>query len=238
MPYMSESVPHETRRCQICGSTERSHLRRVAVIRPVLQKLMEKDVEQWQESGWICLDDIQKYQQRYVNDLLRKEKGELTDLENEVLKDLHDHEVTAKNPLKEDEEDNPTFGERLADRIASFGGSWRFIITFCCLLGIWVLVNVYVLAAHPFDPYPFILLNLFLSALASLQAPLIMMSQNRQESRDRLRALHDYQVNLKAELEIRQLHQKIDHMLSHQWERLLEIQEIQIELINEIRAKK
>jgi uncharacterized membrane protein len=106
------------------------------------------------------------------------------------------------------------------------------------VLAIWVLINVYVLAAHPFDPYPFILLNLFLSALASIQAPLIMMSQNRQESRDRSRSQHDYQVNLKAELEIRQLHQKIDHMLSHQWERLLEIQEIQIELINEIRAKK
>jgi uncharacterized membrane protein len=95
-----------------------------------------------------------------------------------------------------------------------------------------------VLATHPFDPYPFILLNLFLSALASIQAPLIMMSQNRQEARDRLRSLHDYQVNLKAELEIRQLHQKIDHLLSHQWDRLLEIQEIQIELINELRSKK
>ena len=235
---MSDSLSHEKRRCQICGSTERSHLRRAAIIRPALRNLIEKDVPQWQESGWICLDDMQKYQQRYVHELLRQEKGELTELEKEVITDLNDHELTAKNPLKDDDEDAATFGERVADRIASFGGSWRFIISFCSVLAIWVLINVYVLAAHPFDPYPFILLNLFLSALASIQAPLIMMSQNRQEARDRRRSLHDYQVNLKAELEIRQLHQKIDHMLSHQWERLLEIQEIQIELINEIRAKK
>ena len=235
---MSESPSHEVRCCQICGSTERSHLRRAAIIRPALRQLIEADFPAWQESGWICLDDIQKFQQRYVHELLLQEKGELTELENEVIKDLSNHELTAKNPLNEDEEDAATFGERVADRIASFGGSWRFIISFCAVLAIWVLINVYVLAAHPFDPYPFILLNLFLSALASIQAPLIMMSQNRQESRDRSRSQHDYQVNLKAELEIRQLHQKIDHMLSHQWERLLEIQEIQIELINEIRAKK
>ena len=99
-------------------------------------------------------------------------------------------------------------------------------------------LNSWLLIARPFDPYPFILLNLVLSSLAAIQAPLIMMSQNRQEARDRARAIHDYQVNLKAELEIRQLHQKIDHLLSRQWERLVEIQEIQMELINDIRNRK
>jgi uncharacterized membrane protein len=101
----------------------------------------------------------------------------------------------------------------------------------------WVLLNSLALSARPFDPYPYILLNLCLSCLAAVQAPVILMSQNRQEARDRLRAVRDYQVNLKAELEIRHLHQKLDHLLSHQWERLVEIQEIQMELINEIRRR-
>ena len=100
-----------------------------------------------------------------------------------------------------------------------------------------MFVNSSVLIIRPFDPYPYILLNLVLSCLAAIQAPVIMMSQNRQEARDRLRGLHDYQVNLKAELEIRHLHQKIDHMLLPQWERLAEIQEIQMELINELRRR-
>jgi uncharacterized membrane protein len=208
------------------------------MIRPVVRSLIQEDCPAWDESGWICLDDMQKYQQRYLHQLLRQEKGELTELENEVIKDLRDHELTAKNPLTEDDDTAATFGERLADRMAAFGGSWKFILSFCAVLLSWMLVNVVVLAAHPFDPYPFILLNLFLSALASVQAPLIMMSQNRQEARDRLRSMNDYQVNLKAELEIRHLHQKIDHLLSHQWERLLEIQEIQIELIQELRSHK
>jgi uncharacterized membrane protein len=236
---MNHSSIHDARCCQVCGSAERSHLRRAAVVRPALRQLMEQDLGRWDDDGWVCLDDMQKYQQRYVHDLLRQEKGELTELEHEVLKDMRDHEVTARNPLREEEDEvAATFGDRVADRIASFGGSWRFILSFCAVLALWVITNVVVLATHPFDPYPFILLNLFLSALASIQAPLIMMSQNRQEARDRLRSLHDYQVNLKAELEIRQLHQKIDHLLSHQWDRLLEIQEIQIELINELRSKK
>lgn len=235
---MKQSKVHDSRHCQVCGSAERSHLRRSAVVRPALRHLMEKDIGHWDDDGWVCLEDMQKYQQRYVHDLLHEEKGELTELEHEVLKDMRDHELTARNPLREDDDVATTFGERVADRIAAFGGSWRFIISFCAVLGLWVVINVVVLATHPFDPYPFILLNLFLSALASIQAPLIMMSQNRQEARDRLRSLHDYQVNLKAELEIRQLHQKIDHLLSHQWDRLLEIQEIQIELINELRATK
>ena len=223
-------------KCQICASAKREDLRRAVVIRPALLALIVKDFPNWNSEGWICLDDLQRYQHQYVQALLREEKGELTDLENEVLRGLKEHEILAKNPDIH-VEDTITFGERLADQIASFGGSWNFIITFILLLVLWMILNTYVLIARPFDPYPFILLNLVLSALASLQAPLIMMSQNRQESRDRQRAMHDYQVNLKAELEIRQLHQKVDHLLSHQWERLVEIQEVQMELINEIRGR-
>ena len=114
-------------------------------------------------------------------------------------------------------------GEALADRIATFGGSWKFIIVFGSVLGTWIVINALVLRAKPFDPYPFILLNLILSCLAAIQAPVIMMSQNRQEAKDRLRSEHDYRINLKAELEIRHLHEKLDHLLSHQWERLAEI---------------
>jgi uncharacterized membrane protein len=131
-----------------------------------------------------------------------------------------------------------TAGQRLADRVATFGGSWRFIILFAAVLFLWIAVNSVALIFRPFDPYPFIFLNLVLSCLAALQAPVIMMSQIRQEARDRLHAMHDYQVNLKAELEIRHLHQKIDHLLSHQWERLIEIQEIQMQSINEQRDRR
>ncbi len=121
-------------------------------------------------------------------------------------------------------------------RMAQFGGSWTFIALFGCVLIVWILINSVALVSKPFDPYPYILLNLVLSCLAAMQAPVIMMSQNRQEAKDRARATHDYQVNLKAELEIRQLHQKLDHILSRQWERLVEIQEVQLELLSEMRG--
>ncbi len=127
-----------------------------------------------------------------------------------------------------------SFGERLSDRIADIGGSWGFICSFGGFLLLWIVANSLALLRHPFDPYPFILLNLVLSCLAAIQAPIIMMSQNRQEAKDRLRSENDYRVNLKAELEIRHLHEKIDHLLSRQWERLVEIQRIQVELLSEM----
>jgi uncharacterized membrane protein len=168
---------------------------------------------------------------------LESEKGELTSLENEVLTSLRDHETLSKN-VDTEFEGEWTLGERLADRIATFGGSWIFLILFGLFLMVWIGVNSFILYAHPPDPYPYILLNLILSCLAAIQAPIIMMSQNRQEAKDRLRSEHDYQVNLKAELEIRHLHEKLDHLLSHQWERLAQIQEIQLELLAEISRKR
>src|SRR5439155_4820453 len=131
-----------------------------------------------------------------------------------------------------------TFGERLSDRIAAFGGSWRFIILFGSVLLVWIVVNTVVLLSRAFDPYPFILMNLILSTIAALQAPVIMMSQNRSEARDRLRGENDYKINLKAELEIRHLHEKIDHLLRRQYNRLFEIQQIQIELLEELGRKR
>jgi uncharacterized membrane protein len=198
-------------------------------------ELIKGETGHWDENGWICVDDLAKFQHRYVEALLRQERGEVTELEQEVLTSLREHEILTKNPEREFET-QLTLGQRLADKIAAFGGSWRFMLLFAFVLFAWMLLNSFVLITQPFDPYPYILLNLVLSCLAAIQAPVIMMSQNRQEARDRMRALNDYQVNLKAELEIRHLHQKVDHLLSHQWERLVEIQEIQMELISELRA--
>ena len=129
-------------------------------------------------------------------------------------------------------EEEETFGERVADNVASFGGSWTFIIAFAVVLVVYSSTNV-LLRHRAWDPYPFILLNLFLSMLAAIQAPIIMMSQKRQEAKDRLRSENDYRVNLKAELEIRHLHEKMDHILTRQWERLAEIQQIQLEIMQD-----
>ncbi len=221
--------------CQVCGRT--TSLRRAIVVRPAVASLIEREIGRWDETGWICLADLQRFQHQYVESLLADEKGEITQLEQQVLESLRDQEIVSQNPETEFDA-GLTLGQRAADRIADFGGSWGFIAIFGLVMLSWMLLNSYVLAARPFDPYPYILLNLVLSCLAAIQAPVIMMSQNRQETRDRLRALNDYRVNLKAELEIRHLHQKIDHLLSRQWERLVEIQEVQIELINQITRRK
>jgi uncharacterized membrane protein len=129
-----------------------------------------------------------------------------------------------------------TFGQRLADRVAAFGGSWTFIIIFAVILLAWVLLNALILAQHsnPFDPYPYILLNLFLSMLAAIQAPVILMSQNRQGVKDRLDAAHDYEVNLKAELEILSLHEKIDELREMKWAELITMQQEQIRLLTQL----
>ena len=119
----------------------------------------------------------------------------------------------------EEEIDNRTFGQRVADNVANFGGSWTFIISFFIFILIWIASNVYLLMNKGFDPYPFILLNLILSCLASLQAPIIMMSQNRQEEKDRERAKKDYEINLKAENEIRALNKKLDKLIEQQEKR-------------------
>jgi uncharacterized membrane protein len=172
----------------------------------------------------------------FVEQALQDEIGEITDLERTVIESLREHELVSSKPVDDAELANRTIGERLADSIASFGGSWRFIIIFGCVLVVWITANVFLLGSRPPDPYPFILLNLVLSCIAALQAPVIMMSQNRQEIRDRQHAEQDYRVNLKAELEIRHLHEKLDHLLHQHSERLLEIQQIQTDLLRQVLA--
>jgi uncharacterized membrane protein len=234
---MSTGGKHGPRACQICGSTQVDELRPAILLRPAVAHLIAETTGGWDEAGWICNADLQRFRDRYVEELLQTEKGEITELEREVVESMREHELLASNPDDEFDSDL-TLGQRLADKIATFGGSWAFILLFGLFLVVWMGINTVLLVKRPFDPFPFILLNLILSSLAAIQAPVIMMSQNRQESRDRARAAHDYQINLKAELEIRQLHQKVDHVLSHQWQRLVEIQEIQMELINEVRSRR
>ena len=224
--------------CGICGKTfALRDLVPGTALRDVVARQILHDYPDWSQEKFICRPDLNRYRGEYVHSLLESEKGELTSLENEVLTSLRDHETLSKN-VDSEFEGEWTLGERLADRIATFGGSWIFLILFGLFLLVWISINSFILYAHPPDPYPYILLNLILSCLAAIQAPIIMMSQNRQEAKDRLRSEHDYQVNLKAELEIRHLHEKLDHLLSHQWERLAQIQEIQLELLAEISRRR
>jgi uncharacterized membrane protein len=169
--------------------------------------------------------------------MLERERGEISDLEKQVVASLANEETISRN-IEEAWEDQRTFGERLADDVAEFGGSWKFIVSFAGVLVLWIALNLWAAASAAFDPYPFILLNLVLSCLAAIQAPIIMMSQKRQEAKDRLRSENDYRVNLKAELEIRHLHEKVDHLISRQWERLAEIQQIQLEIMEDLAARR
>jgi uncharacterized membrane protein len=206
------------------------------VIRPSLLEFIKKRLPGWDDKDFICLDNLGKFRKDYVKEVLEDEIGELSALDHEVIESLEQHEILSSDISKQFER-KLTFGERLSDRIAEFGGSWRFLMSFGAVLLIWIAINGVILVTHAFDPYPFILLNLILSCLAAVQAPIIMMSQNRAEARDRLRAENDYKVNLKAELEIRHLHEKIDHLLRRQYNRLFEIQQIQIELLEELSRK-
>jgi len=208
-----------------------------ATIRDSILHTILHSYPDWSTDGYICRNDLNRFRSEYVHGLLQSEKGELTNLENEVIRSLQEYDIISENVDAEFEREW-TFSEKLSDRLAAFGGSWLFLILFGAFFAAWVGLNTLILVARPIDPYPFILLNLVLSCVAAIQAPVIMMSQNRQEAKDRLRSQNDYQINLKAELEIRHLHEKIDHLLSHQWERLVEIQEVQLELLSELSRKK
>jgi len=233
------SVSEERSRvCEVCGkNSSEVPLLPLGLVREPITRLLKEKYPQVVQTGFLCSDDLNTLRAEYVGTLLSAEKGELTTLENEVLESLREQD-TLSSQVEEEFQSNLSFGERLSDKMAFFGGSWPFVVFFTLIVILWMTINVSLISSHPFDPYPFILLNLVLSCLAAIQAPIIMMSQNRQEARDRLRAVRDYQVNLKAELEIRHLHQKIDHMISHQWERLVEIQKIQLDLIHELQKRK
>ena len=176
------------------------------------------------------------YRLHYIKDMIKTDSENIESLNKNVLDSIKEGMPIVKN-TNEDVTTNLTLGEKVADGIAKFGGSWGFIFLFLFVLVAWIIINSIALFTKPFDPYPFILLNLILSCLAAIQAPVIMMSQNRQEKRDRQQSDSDYQVNLKSEIEIRLLHEKMDHMLTEQWEHLVNIQNIQVDLLNELQER-
>ena len=202
-------------------------------IRKQLIDLITRDLPTFSKGQFISAKELDRYRQQYLNSLIKRENKELNKLEREVLTAIRNNNILSEQ-VEPEIEATLTLGQRVADRVANFGGSWTFIILFFTFLMIWMTINIWVLSTKPFDPYPFILLNLILSCLAAIQAPIIMMSQNRQEQKDRTRSEHDYQVNLKAELEIKLLNEKVDHILVHQNKRLLEIQEIQLEYLERL----
>lgn len=201
-------------------------------IRIPILKLIKEDYPNFDDNQFISDTELNVYREKYITKFLQKEVGELTDLHKDVIKSISDDSSFVSKV--EDEEDTRTFGQVVADKVASFGGSWTFIISFFVFITIWIGSNVFLLLNKGFDPYPFILLNLILSCIAALQAPVIMMSQNRQEEKDRERAKKDYMINLKSELEIRMLDEKLDHLIMHQQQELIEIQKVQIEMMNDI----
>jgi len=203
-----------------------------ATIRPGIVDLINKKNPGFSQYSFISKEELKKFRKEYIESMLVAEKGELNDLDKEVVRSIVEHDLL----IKKQEDDllaKATFGHRVSDKLASFGGSWAFIGSFFTVLALWIIVNSIRFFTH-FDPFPFILLNLVLSCLASIQAPVILMSQNRQEARVRLRSENDYKTDLKAELEIRHLHEKVDHLTRVQWQRLLEIQQMQLDMMDEM----
>jgi uncharacterized membrane protein len=168
--------------------------------------------------------------------LMESEADQVKKLQEIVKKTIDDEKLIIENLLNPPKE-LLTRGQRISDRVARFGGSWSFIISFFIILILWILFNSVALAKNIFDPYPFILMNLILSCIAALQAPIIMMSQNRQEEKDRQRSENDYLINLKAELEVRGLHQKVDLLLEEQIKTLFDSQAKQLEILKSIEQK-
>jgi uncharacterized membrane protein len=188
------------------------------------------------DDALIDRQEINRYRNLLVEEMLREEHGEFTELDRQVAESIANHDTIAEN-VEEDFLEHRTLGQRLSDGLAKFGGSWTFLLSFGFFLVVWMGISVAMGEAKSFDPYPFILLNLVLSCLAAVQAPIIMMSQKRQEAKDRLRSRNDYRVNLKAELEIHHLHEKLDHLIVRQWQRLAEIQQIQLEIMQDARRR-
>lgn len=201
-------------------------------LRQSLLHFINKTHPNFSKSCFLSIEEMNEYREKYISEFLNKKLGNLTEVEKQVIQSVSKNTMISTEV--EEDEQKITFGQKLADKVAEFGGSWGFIIFFMSFLVVWILLNVFWLSNHGFDPYPFILLNLILSCIAAIQAPVIMMSQNRQEEKDRERAKKDYKINLKSELEIRELHEKIDHLIIHYQQDLLEIQKTQIDLLENI----
>ncbi len=226
------------RRCQLCGRVgRRSELLRSETVRPQVAGQIARAHPAWNGSSFICRPCLATANGNYVVAELERERGELSAIELELARKSGESLLVAEH-LDEEFERSITFGQRAADATARVGGSWSFVIGFGVVLASWIALNSLVLAKEAFDPFPYILLNLVLSCLAALQAPIIMMAQNRQAARDRAQADQDFRVNLKAEIAIMNLHEKLDHLLHTQWERLLELQQIQIDMLSDLEKRR
>jgi uncharacterized membrane protein len=226
-------------RCLLCDQekTFASCFSSAAVRAPLASFIAKRHPECAHTEGYYCLPCLNAERSAFVLEELEKERGELSAVEAEVSRKATEHSAIAAH-LDQHFQKSLTLGQHLADSVARVGGSWPFVTSFCAALVAWVILNSLLLATHAFDPYPYILLNLVLSCVAALQAPIIMMSQNRQAARDRLEADEDYKVNLKAELEIAALHDKVDHLLHVQWERMMELQQTQLDLLQDIAGRR
>jgi uncharacterized membrane protein len=229
----------------ICHVTKQKmdlmHSYKADMLRDSLFHLIKRDYPDFSKESYVSQDALNDYRAKYVTELVKDDDGSVDLLEKEVLDAISGNKIVSEN-IEPEIEEHTTFGQRVADNIAVFGGSWTFIGIFFAILIGWMILNAWLLSNKPFDPFPFILLNLVLSCLAAIQAPIIMMSQNRQGEKDRQRSEHDYKINLKAELEIKLLHEKIDYLLIYQNKRLMEIQQINadylLDLMKEIKLLK
>ncbi len=221
--------------CLLCDRRPPAErLLRIESVRPyVAEWIARRHSDRWPGDGWIGWDCLQEAMLSCEVERLEEERGELSAVETEVARRATDHDAIARDVTAEFDR-RISFPQRAADRLATWGGSWTFVFGFLIVLGGWIALNAVKPAAETFDPYPFILLNLVLSCIAALQAPVILMSQNRQAARDRVQADHDFRVNLKAEIEIGALHEKLDHLLHRQWESMIELQELQLDLLRQI----
>jgi uncharacterized membrane protein len=229
------SAPHRDVICPLCGEPHpRATCVQVANVRHSLAAFIEgRHPTKLSDDAALCRRCLNSERTAFLRGEFARERGELTALENEISRKAVEHAAIARH-WEQEFQRKLTLGERLADAVARVGGSWRFVIGFGTVLFAWIGLNSLVLARRSFDPYPYILLNLVLSCLAAIQAPIIMMSQNRGAARDRHQADEDYKINLKAEFEIAALHEKVDHLMHVQAERMQEMNETLLEFSREL----
>lgn len=201
-----------------------------------LQEFILTSNENLSVQSFLSSTDLLNFRIQHINYMLEKEVPISKQFDHELKHKIRTEQIQIKN-VNDALKIKETFGQRVADGIAKFGGSWTFIILFVLVLATWITLNTLPLFFEPFDKFPYILLNLALSCLAAIQAPIILMSQNRQSDRDRVEADNDYEVNVKSEVEIQLLHEKIDYLMETKWQHLVELQQLQIELLQKIAKK-
>jgi uncharacterized membrane protein len=209
-------------------------------VRPSILQLIKEVEPTFTSDSWISDEELKKYKVRYIETLFQNDKNRENEIQEMVKQAVANHDFMSINFIDtiNNEDSESTLGQRMADKVAEFGGSWTFIFSFFTLMAIWMFGNVLLKIYQPdyaFDSYPFIFLNLVLSCVASIQAPIIMMSQNRSSEKDRKRALNDFKVNLKNELEIMFLREKIDHIINNQTPHIHETLELQNEMMDDIK---